>query len=154
VSIEVIQSTVPEVLLGDATQTVLVADVAVETITVDGDEILTETFSVETVIDSVVSTVYVPEIETQIIETSEQGPAGPPGNGIAYPGRTLNYTGSSLTEVLLYTDAAKTVLAERRVLNYTGNVLTSLSFYDGAGALTKTRTLTYSGGVLTSVIDT
>jgi hypothetical protein len=154
VTIEVVQSTVPEVLLDDATQTVVVADVIVETITVDGDEVLTETTSVETVIDSIVSTVYVPEVETQVIETSEQGPAGPPGNGVTYPGRTLTYSLGLLTGVWLYLDAAKTQLAERRILAYTlGGQLTNIAFYDGAGALTKTRTLTYSGGVLTSITD-
>ena len=153
-SIEVVQSTVPEVLLGDTQQTVVVADVAVETITVDGDEILTEALSVDTIVDSVVSTVYIPEVETQIVETSEQGPAGPPGSGVSYPGRTLTYTGITLTEVLLYLDAAKTQLAERRVLAYSGSVLNTISFYNGAGALTKTRTLSYSSGVLTGVTDT
>lgn len=59
-----------------------------------------------------------------------------------------------VTEVLLYSDAAKTTLVERRVLNRVAGVLTTIQFYDGVGTLTKTRTLTYTSGLVTSVVDT
>lgn len=73
--------------------------------------------------------------------------------GSIYLGKTLTWAQGLLTEVLLYLDAAKTQLAERRVLNRTGGTLTSIDFFDGAGTLTKTRTLGYSSGVLTSVTE-
>jgi hypothetical protein len=83
------------------------------------------------------------------------GPAGPSGDaGADAAGKTLVYTGDKLTEVLSYSDAAKTTLVERRVLNYTGNTLTVIQFYDGAGSLTKTRTLTYALGVVSGYTDT
>lgn len=90
----------------------------------------------------------------EILEIAQQGPPGPPGGAAAsHPGKTLVRALGKLTEVLLYSDAAKTQLAERRVLTYTGDVLTSIAFYDGNGTLTKTRTLGYSSGVLTSVTE-
>ena len=90
----------------------------------------------------------------ELLEIAEQGPPGPPGpTAASYPGKTLVYSQGVLTEVRLYSDAAKTQLAERRVLTYTGDVLTSIAFYDVNGTLTKTRTLGYSSGVLTSVTE-
>lgn len=99
----------------------------------------------------------------EILEIAQQGPIGPPGPAgatgpageaaPAYPGKTLVWSMGKLAEVLLYADAAKTQLAERRVLTYTGDVLTSIAFYSGDGTLTKTRTLGYSSGVLTNVTE-
>ena len=70
-----------------------------------------------------------------------------------FHGKTLVWAQGVLSEVLLYLDAAKTQLAERRVLNRTGSTLTSIDFFDGAGAPTKTRTLSYSSGALTGVTE-
>lgn len=91
--------------------------------------------------------------QLELLETAEQGPPGPSGSGVEYPGKTLTYTGSLLTEVRSYLDAAKTTLAERRVLAYVGSVLSTVQFFDGVGTLIKTRTLTYSGSNLVGVVD-
>ena len=99
----------------------------------------------------------------EVLEVAQQGPIGPPGPAGAtgpageaatnYPGKTLIWSQGKLAEVRLYSDAAKTQLSERRVMAYTGDALTSISFYDGDGALTKTRTMGYSSGVLTGVTE-
>lgn len=158
-----VESTLTEVLIEEAeglvvetTETTLV----IET-TASGPDILAETVVTETVTEATVETVYVVEPETILLDVGEQGPQGPAGPagpsgdaGADAAGKSLVYTGDKLTEVLSYSDAGKTTLAERRVLNYTGNTLTTIQFYDGAGSLTKTRTLTYSLGVMSGYTDT
>lgn len=135
---------------------------SVSTVTAEGSDIVVVTadatasvidVSGETTVitDTASDVVYGAETEIQILEVAEQGPAGPAG--AEYPGKTLTYTGSLLTEVRSYLDAAKTTLAERRVLAYVGSVLSTIQFFNGSGALQKTRTLTYSGGVLVGVVD-
>ena len=74
-------------------------------------------------------------------------------SAVGYPGKTLVWDQGNLSEVLFYSDAGKTQLAERRTLNRTSGVLTSIAIYDGSGTLIKTRTLGYSSGVLTSVTE-
>lgn len=110
--------------------------------------------------DATYEVVEVDTTHTEVLEISQQGPAGPAGaTGPAgpaaptYPGKTLVWSQGKLSEVRLYSDAAKTQLAERRVMAYTGDALTSINFYDGDGALTKTRTLGYGSGVLTGVTE-
>lgn len=153
-----VESTLTEVLIEQAQGLVIESaetTLIVET-TASGPDILAEVLVTETVTEATTETVYVVDPETFLLEIGEQGPAGPQGpsgTGTSYPGKTLTYSGGKLTEVLSYSDAAKTVLVERRVLNYTGSDLTTIQFYDGAGALTKTRTLAYSGGVLSGITD-
>lgn len=153
-----VESTLTEVLIEQAQGLVIESaetTLIVET-TASGPDILAEVLVTETVIGATTETVYVVDPETFLLEIGEQGPAGPQGpsgTGTSYPGKTLTYSGGKLTEVLSYSDAAKTVLVERRVLSYTGSDLTTIQFYDGAGALTKTRTLAYSGGVLSGITD-
>ena len=119
----------------------------------------------ETVVDYD-ATYEVVEVDTthiEVLEVAQQGPIGPPGPAGAtgpageaatnYPGKTLIWSQGKLAEVLLYSDEAKTQLSERRVMTYTGDALASISFYDGDGALTKTRTLGYGSGVLTGVTE-
>ena len=147
----VVESTVTEVLIEEAqglvieaTESTLVVEV------VEGEEVLTETPVTETVTEATIETLYVVEPEIVMLDIGEQGPAGPagPSGGASYPGKTLVWASGKLTEVLMYSDATKTTLVERRVLNRIGSVLTSISFYDGLGTLVKTRTLAYSGGLL------
>jgi len=80
-------------------------------------------------------------------------PPGAPSTPTRYLGKTLVWAQGVLSEVLLYLDAAKTQLAERRILNRTGQTLTSIVFRDGDDTITKTRTLGYTSGVLTSVTE-
>ena len=157
--IEVVESSVPEVLSEDSIETVIesVASASVVETTSSGPDILAETVTSEIITDIQAQTVVATEIDTYILETAEQGPpgpAGPSGSADAYPGKTLVYSGGVLTEVLLYSDAAKTTLAQRRVLNRTGATLNSVTYYNGAGTLTKTRTFNYTGADLTSVVET
>lgn len=153
-----VESTLTEVLIEQAQGLVIESaetTLIVET-TASGPDILAEVLVTETVTEATTEMVYVVDPETFLLEVGEQGPAGPQGpsgTGASYPGKTLTYAGGKLTEVLSYSDAAKTVLVERRVLSYTGSALTTVQFYDGAGALTKTRTLAYSGGVLSGITD-
>lgn len=84
--------------------------------------------------------------------TGPTGPTGPPPP--SYPGKTITVAGGVVTDVYLYSDAAKTILAEHRVLNRTADVLTTIQFYNGAATLVKTRTLTYTSGLVTGVVDT
>lgn len=157
-----VESTLTEVLIEQAQGLVIESaetTLIVET-TASGPDILAEVLVTETVTEATTETVYVVDPETFLLEVGEQGPpgpagpAGPSGDAAAgAAGKTLTYSGGKLTEVLSYSDAAKTVLVERRVLSYTGSDLTTIQFYDGAGALTKTRTLAYSGGVLSGITD-
>lgn len=153
-----VESTLTEVLIEQAQGLVIESaetTLIVET-TASGPDILAEVLVTETVTEATTETVYVVDPETFLLEVGEQGPAGPQGpsgTGTSYPGKTLTYSGGKLTEVLSYSDAAKTTLVERRVLSYTGSDLTTIQFYDGAGALTKTRTLTYSLGVMSGYTD-
>lgn len=167
---EVVESSVPEVLVSATTGTTIVhgADTTVvdtsSVVTVIESEATTtilETGSaatividaapVEVITDVQTYTLVVLEPDVQLIETAEQGPPGPRAG--SYPGKTLVWVHGKLSEVLLYDDAAKTQLAERRVLNRTGQTLTSIDFFDSDGTLVKTRTLGYSSGVLTSVTE-
>lgn len=170
---EVVESSVPEVLVDTTvgttvihgTDTTVVDTAAVVTVVDTGTEatitdassastVVTDSTTTEVVTDAVTQTVIVTEPDTQLVEIAEQGPAGPPGPMAgSYPGKTLVWAQGVLSEVLLYLDAAKTQLAERRVLNRTGSTLTSIDFFDGAGAPTKTRTLSYSSGALTGVTE-
>ena len=158
--IEVVESSAPEILSEDSIDTVVesTASTSVVETTSSGPDILAETVTTDTVTDIDSQLVVDAEIETYLIESGEQGPPGPPGPSgdpsLNYLGKTLVYATGVLTQVLLYSDVAKTVLAVRKVLNRTVGVLTSISYFDGAGVLTKTRTFTYSGADLTSVIDT
>ena len=96
------------------------------------------------------------EPTTELLEVATQGPPGvqgPPGSGTSYPSRTLVYTGPLITEVLSYSDAGKTQLAQRKVLSYSGAQMQSIQFFDGVGTLVKTRTLTYNSGALTGYSD-
>jgi len=170
---DVVESSVPEVLI-DATvgitiireSDITVVDTAAVVTVVDTETaatitddspastVITDSTVTEVITDLVTQTIVVTAPDTQLIETAEQGPAGPPGPMAGnYPGKTLVWAQGVLSEVLLYLDAAKTQLAERRVLNRTGQTLTSIDFFDGAGAQTKTRTLAYSSGVLTGVTE-
>ena len=119
----------------------------------------------ETVVDhdATYEVVEVDPGHVEVLEVAQQGPVGPPGpvgvTGPAgeaaptYPGKTLVWSMGKLAEVRLYSDAAKTQLAERRVMAYTGDVLASIAFFDGDGVQTKNRTLGYGSGVLTSVTE-
>lgn len=155
-----VESTLTEVLVEEAqglvvetTETTLV----IET-TASGPDILAENLVTETVTEATTETVYAVEPETILLDVGEQGPQGPagpagPSGDAGAAGKTLVYTGDKLTEVLSYSDAAKTTLVGRRALNYTGSTLTVIQFYDGAGSLTKTRTLTYALGVMSGYTD-
>lgn len=157
-----VESTLTEVLIEQAQGLVIESaetTLIVET-TASGPDILAEVLVTETVTEATTETVYVVDPETFLLEIGEQGPQGPAGPagpsgdaGADAAGKSLVYTGDKLTEVLSYSDAAKTTLVERRVLNYTGNTLTTIQFYNGAGSLTKTRTLTYSLGVMSGYTD-
>lgn len=122
-------------------------------VTTSSTDILVETTNTEIVADRTSETVYVLDPQTVLVDVGEQGPPGPPG-AVGAVAKTLVYTGGVLAEVLSYSDAAKSMLTERRVLNYVGGVLTTVSFHDGVGALIKTRTLTYASGALSGYIDT
>lgn len=159
--ITISESSTPEVIIAQSTDVLLetvVAPGSVIATAADAVDIITETVTTEIVTtadpgDTITGT----EEVGFVVETpAAQGPMGPrgPSGGAAYPGKTLISSGGLLTEVRFYSDAAKTTLAERRVLAYDGGVLSIIQFFDGAGALTKTRILTYSGGVLVSVVDT
>ena len=157
--IEVVESAIPEVLTEAGIVTIVesVAETFVVETTSSGPDILLESFLTDVVLDTQVQEVVATEIDTQVVESSSQGPAGPAGPvsiQASYLGRTLVYTLDALTEVRLYVDAAKTQLAERKVMAYSLGKLATIQFFDGAGALSKTRTLGYSAGVLTSVVDT
>lgn len=101
-----------------------------------------------------------PVEELVLLEVAEQGPPGPPGApgspdaAPAYKHKGFDYTGGKLVEVRLYSDVAGLTLAARRVLGYVDNRLDHIDFYDGAGALLRTRQLNYTGAELTSVVDT
>lgn len=104
--------------------------------------------------DATYEVVEVDTVHTEVLELAQQGPPGPHGETAAsYPGKTLVWSQGRLQEVLLYADAAKTQLAERRVLNRTGSSLTSIVYRDANDTIVKTRTLGYSSGVLTSVME-
>lgn len=167
---EVVESSVPEVLVAqtvgttvvhgadttviDTAAVVTVIEAETETVvteSVPDTTVIIDAAPVEVITDVQTYTLVVLEPDVQLIETAEQGPPGPMAG--SYPGKTLVWAQGVLSEVLLYLDAAKTQLAERRVLNRTGSTLTSIDFFDGAGAPTKTRTLGYSSGVLTSVME-
>lgn len=152
--IEIFESTTPEVLTEAVTTTVVDAQpvIAVVETTVAGPDLLTETFKTDVVVDQQADAVVATEVDTYVLETAEQGPPGPAGGVTpSYPGKTLVWASGVLSEVLLYLDAAKTSLAERRVLNRSGGVLTSIQYFSGAGALTATRNLSYTSGQLTGV---
>lgn len=115
--------------------------------------------------DATYEVVEVDPGHVEVLEVAQQGPIGPPGPAgatgpageaaPAYPGKTLVWSMGKLTEVLLYSDAAKTQLAERRVMTYTGSNLTSIAYMDATDTLIKTRTLGYGSGsgVLTGVTE-
>lgn len=154
------ESSTPEVIIDQSTDVLLETVVAAGSViatAADAVDIITETVTTEIVTTATPADTIVGTEEVGfVVETpAAQGPMGPmgPSGGAAYPGKDLTYTGNQLTEVRFYLDAAKTILAERRVLSYAGSVLSTIQFFDGAGALTKTRTLTYSGGVLVSAVD-
>lgn len=111
---------------------------------------LTPAAGITTVVEPAVT-----HLTTLTVGQGPRGPVGPQGPGAApnYLGRTLNYTSEILTEVLLYLDAEKTDLGERRVLQYTGEELTSIQYFNGVGTLLFTRLLIYTNGVLTGVTD-
>ena len=149
-----------EVVVDTETSSELVID------TQTSQEVLVDRDATHEVLVDYDATYEVVEVDTthaEVLELAQQGPAGPAGaTGPAgpageaastYPGKTLVWAQGKLTEVLLYSDAAKTQLVERRVMTYTGDVLTSIAFYDGDGTLTKTRTLGYGSGVLTGVTE-
>lgn len=154
---EIIESGIPELLTEQVLTTIVEAatePLVVET-TSSGPDILADVLATDVIIDLQASEIVATEIETFVLEAAEQGPPGPPGGiSVSYPGKTLVWSAGVLTEVLLYADAAKTTLAERRVLNRTGNVLTSVEYRDAGGALLRTRQLTYSGADLVSVTET
>jgi hypothetical protein len=154
--IEVVQSAIPETLAEGVINTIVESSteaLVIET-TSSGPDILAETFTTDIVVDLQAQQLVATEIDTNLVETAEQGPPGPRGSAAAsYPGKTLVWATGVLQEVLLYLDAAKTQLAERRVLNRTGSVLESIQYFSGAGTLTSTRTLTYTTGVLTGVTE-
>jgi hypothetical protein len=153
-----VESTVTEVLIEAADGLVIesVSETLVVETTANGPDILAEVTSTETVTEAATETVYAVVPETFLIDVGEQGPAGiqGPAGGAVYPGKTITYTGSLVTEVRSYLDAAKTMLAERRVLAYVGSVLSSIQFFNGIGNLMKTRTLNYSGSALIGYTET
>jgi len=171
--LEIIESSVPEVLVDATTGTTVVhgADTTVTdtapvvtvvetettttvTETAPGTTVVADDSTATVITDVQTQSLVALEVATQIVETAEQGPPGPPGPMAgSYPGKTLVWAQGVLSEVLLYLDAAKTQLAERRILNRTGQTLTSVVFRDGNDAITKTRTLGYTSGVLTSVTE-
>lgn len=162
--IEVVESSTPETLTEDTVETVIESSTSTSVIeiTSQGPDILAETVTTDIVTDVQAQFVVGVEIETFVMESCEQGPpgpagpqgdTGPAGTAETYPGKTLVYTSGKLTEVFLYSDAAKTTLAQRRELHYTGDVLNSVSFHGPGGSAFKTRTLTYTDGILTSVVE-
>ena len=160
---DLVESTVVEVLVELATNTIITSSpesTVIETAAA-GADILTETTATDTLTDTQVELVYAVEPVTVLLEVGTQGPTGPAGSTgptgpgpTAYPGKTIISAGGVVTEVLSYLDAAKTQLAGRKVMAYSLGKLATIQFFDGAGALSKTRTLGYSAGVLTSVVDT
>ncbi len=74
--------------------------------------------------------------------------------GPVNPSRDLTYTDGLVTEIHIYSDVGKTILAEHRVLTYVDGKVSTIEFYDSFSALFKTRTLTYTDGLVTSVVDT
>ena len=91
----------------------------------------------------------------ELLEIAEQGTPWSPALRLqATPARPLMYSWESLAEVRLYSDAAKTQLAERRVLTYTGDdALTSTPSTRRVTAPDKHARCPYTGGVLTSVTE-
>jgi hypothetical protein len=84
-----------------------------------------------------------------------RGEVGPVGGTVTSRSKTLVYTDGLLTEILLYSDSGKSLLAFRKVLvrgDGSGNV-TSILLYDNVGTLLQTRTLNYGLGVLIGVSD-
>ena len=163
--ITISESSTPEVIITQSTDVLLetvVAPASVIETAADSVVIVAETATTEVVTtsDPGDTIVEVEEVPVVIETPAEQGPqgviglTGPPGPAAAsYPGKTLNYTAGVLTDVYLYSDAAKTTLVEHRVLIRVAGVLTSIEFYDGTATLVKTRTLTYTTGLLTGVVD-
>lgn len=88
-----------------------------------------------------------------VVAAGNNPPTDPPSSGAGYPGKTLVWSQGILAEVLLYSDAEKTQLAERRILDYASGLLASVRYFDASGVQTKARTLGYAGGVLTSVTE-
>jgi hypothetical protein len=74
---------------------------------------------------------------------------GPPKNGV-----TVNYTDGMVSEVLLYTDSAKTDLYRRYVMNRTGGQVTSVEVRDDASSLLETVNLAYTGSQITGATVT
>lgn len=155
--IEVIESPIPEILAESVVSTVVdhVDQALVLEITSAGADILTETAAVDVITDVQTQSVVQTEIETMLLEAAEQGPPGPSGPAATVrPGKTLVWTFGVLTGVLMYSDAAKTALVERRELDYSAGKLSTVRIYSGGGALLSTQTMVYSGGVLTGVVRT
>ncbi len=160
--ITISESSTPEVIISQSTDVLLetvVAPASVIETAADSVVIVAETATTEVVTtsdpgDTIVEVEEVPVVIETPAEQGPRGPAGPTGPATAeYPGKTLGYTAGVLTDVYLYSDAAKTTLVERRVLIRVAGVLTSIEFYDGTATLVKTRTLTYTTGLLTGVVD-
>jgi len=91
-----------------------------------------------------------------------RGPSGPvglpgadgtPGDTASLPAKTLTYSAGVLSEVLLFADAGKTVLAERRTMIYDAGRLVEIQYRDAADALIKAKNLSYAAnGSLESVV--
>ena len=83
--IEVIESTVPEVLSEAVVNTIVEssADSLVIETTSSGPDILAETFTTDVVIDLQTSLVVATEIDTAVVETAEQGPPGSGGGAVS-----------------------------------------------------------------------
>lgn len=69
----------------------------------------------------------------------------------SHKGKTLVYTAGVLTSLLLYKDAAKTLLDRTISLIYTSGILTSLEYRDSENVLILTKTLSYDAGKLVGI---
>lgn len=99
-----------------------------------------------------------PPAQTTTIFQVGQGPAGPigpAGEGVGVPilGKSLTLVSGALTEVRLYSDAAKTTLVSLRKLYYSGTGLLSwVEYFDSDEVLVSTQTLQYVDGALVGTV--
>ena len=101
------------------------------------------------------TTVVNPPSTTNTVIQVGQGPSGPSALGVPILGQTLVMAGPVLDSVLLYSDAEKTTLVERRKLYYSiEGRLSWVESLDSVGALVSTKTLQYVDGTLVGTVTT
>ena len=156
-SIEVFTTATPELVIDAAVPEVIETAGTVEVHDTSTETLTEQTESLSVVVEVAQSTVTDRWVEATVIESAMQGPpgpAGPAGTSTSYPAKHLTYTDGEVSEVLLYSDAAATQLAERRVITRAGGNVTGITYFDGAGVTLHTRTFTYAlDGTLSGIVD-